>query len=204
MRYTLTAVSITLAALTACADATTSPRLVDDGALLDKGGVPHAKEPPSIHVKGFIRQDFFFALPEHYYQGGRFELQMQGLDAGVLFSTCVPCQIGEVLQPGGQIVGSFLGEGPARLGKSEWDILFYQGLIEVTAEPVTVLGPGELRTPAVLSARIAGFTESPVATQLPPVLDVRLFARGEIVMQIVAAQGDPTLLFRTEAEFRFR
>jgi hypothetical protein len=205
MRSTLTAVSITLAALTACADAATAPPMAEGGALLDKGGVPHEKAPPRIRVKGFIRQDFLFALPEHDYQGGRFELQIHGLDEGSLFSsTCDICQVRDVLQPGGIIGGSFLGEGPARFGKSSWGLLYYQGVISVTAEPVTVVGPGELRTPVVLSARIAGFTEPPFTTVLPPELEVRLVAKGELVMQIVAAQGDPTLLFRTEAEFRFR
>jgi hypothetical protein len=77
-------------------------------------------------------------------------------------------------------------------------------VIEVSVDPVVVSGPGEIRTPARLSASISGFMEPPFTTSLPPELDVQLFAKGELVMQIVAVPGDPTLLFRTTAEFVFR
>jgi hypothetical protein len=131
-------------------------------------------------------------------------MQIDGADAGSLFSVCAVCTAGDVLQPGGIIGGAFIGEGPARLGKDSWSSLFYAGVIEVSVDPVVVSGPGEIRTPARLSASISGFMEPPFTTSLPPELDVQLFAKGELVMQIVAVPGDPTLLFRTTAEFVFR
>jgi hypothetical protein len=178
--------------------------VLDESPSLDKGGVPHEKGPPRIRVKGHISQEFVFEAPDHEYSGGRFSMQIDGSDAGSLFSVCLVCTAGDVLEPGGIIAGSFIGSGPVRLGKSSWNSLFYAGVIEVSVDPVVVSGPGEIRTPARLSASIAGFVEAPLITTLPPELEVDLWAKGELVMQIVAAPGDPTLLFRTSAEFRFR
>lgn len=204
MRLDKTAALLSLLAVAACSGAPTASRMLDESPSLDKGGVPHEKGPARIHVKGYISQEFVFEAPDHEYRGGRFSMQIDGADAGSLFSDCLVCTAGDVLQPGGTIGGSFIGEGPASLGKASWNSLFYAGSIDVSVDPVVVTGPGELRTPARLSASISGFMEPPFTTTLPPELEVELFAKGELVMQIVAVPGDPTLLFRTTAEFVFR
>jgi hypothetical protein len=162
---------------------------------------------PLVVRSGFLTVRRFQGA-DAVFEGRGFRIEARGIELGVA-DPCFPCELPGNVFIGSHFVGSFLGNGPARVGGQRFDRLFYGGQIELAGDPVRLSegsAHGVLVAPFTLTASLQGYLGSAlIPDPLEPSIQVQLTGRGSVKMKfdLMGDRGSRLAIWET-AEYTFR
>jgi hypothetical protein len=167
---------------------------------------PTAESLPNLVVaSGYLRPSLRYRVSDAMFIGPDFAFEAKGMERGPTPALTTPIEPARHINLGTFAIGSFLGSGPARLGRTAYSTLAYAGRLTIYSTSVALNSDdAEQRFSArfALAGVLRGFEGAPMVLPTTAAkLAVRLFGEGTVTITFKRGSSDAPLYWPVHMEY---